>query len=68
MPHTSTYGLTNATLPYVLFIADHGLAEAVGRHASLRSGINVAGGEVVYPAVAESLGLEAHTVAEVLGV
>ncbi len=68
VPHTSTYGLTNATLPYVLFIADHGLAEAVGRHASLRSGINVAGGEVVYPAVAESLGLEAHTVAEVLGV
>ena len=68
VPHTSTYGLTNATLPYVLLIADMGLADAVTQHPSLRAGINVAGGEVVYPAVAESLGLEARSVAEVLGV
>ena len=67
VPQTSTYGLTNATLPYVLQLADHGLEGAVTVNGAIRSGINVAGGMVVHPAVAESLDLEYGTVSEVLG-
>jgi len=57
VPHTSTYGLTNATLPYVLLLADNGLKGAVEAAPELRSGLNVAAGEVVHRAVAESLGI-----------
>jgi alanine dehydrogenase len=67
VPQTSTYGLTNATLPYVLQLADHGVEGAVNVNGAIRSGINVANGELVHPAVAESLELEHRTVAEVLG-
>ena len=67
VPHTSTYGLTNATLPYVLQLADLGVEGAVTANGAIRSGLNVAKGEVVHPAVAESLELEYRTVAEVLG-
>ena len=67
VPHTSTYGLTNATLPYVLQIADLGVEGAVTANGAIRSGLNVANGQIVHPAVAESLDLEYHTVAEVLG-
>ena len=41
VPITSTYALTNATLPYVLALADHGVAEAARRDPGLRLGINV---------------------------
>ena len=44
VPITSTYALTNATLPYVLALADHGVAEAARRDPGLRPGINVAAG------------------------
>ena len=67
VPHTSTHGLTNATLPYVLEIADLGVEGAVTANGAIRSGLNVAGGHIVHPAVAESLDLEYRTVAEVLG-
>jgi alanine dehydrogenase len=67
VPHTSTYGLTNATLPYILKIADLGVEGAVTANGAIRSGLNVANGAIVHPAVAESLDLEYHTVAEVLG-
>jgi alanine dehydrogenase len=67
VPQTSTHGLTNATLPYVLQLADHGVEGAVGKNAAIRSGINVAKGELVHAAVGESLDLEHRTVAEVLG-
>jgi len=50
VPITSTYALTNATLPYILEIAEHGPDH-------LRGGINVANGRVVHPAVAESQGI-----------
>jgi alanine dehydrogenase len=58
VPITSTYALTNATLPYVLALADHGVAEAARRDPGLRLGINVAGGKVTHPAVAEGVGME----------
>ena len=44
VPITSTYALTNATLPYVLALADHGVAEAARRDPGLRLGVNVADG------------------------
>ncbi len=57
VPITSTYALTNATLPYVLELADHGVDEAIARHPGLALGVNVRGGEVTNPAVAHALGL-----------
>ena len=58
VPITSTKALTNATLPYVEAIADHGLEEAAAAGPALARGINVVGGRVVYEAVAEAHGLE----------
>jgi len=58
VPITSTKALTNATLPYVEAIADHGLAEAVARDAALARGVNVADGKITYEAVAEAHGLD----------
>jgi alanine dehydrogenase len=57
VPITSTYALTNATLPYVLALADLGPREAVARDPGLRLGVNIAGGAVTHPAVAEGVGL-----------
>ena len=54
VPVTSTKALTNATLPYVEAIADHGLARAVARDRSLARGVNVFEGKIVYEAVAEA--------------
>ena len=58
VPHTSTYALTNATLPYVVQLADHGLEEAVKQDSLLAKGVNVYKGSVVYEPVAEALSLE----------
>ena len=58
VPISSTYALTNATMPYVVALADHGIAEAARRDPGLRLGINVAGGKVTHPAVAEGVGIE----------
>jgi alanine dehydrogenase len=55
--HTSTYALTNATLPYVLKLADHGL-NALRMDDSLRKGLNVAAGKVTLQAIAEQFGYE----------
>jgi alanine dehydrogenase len=67
VPITSTYALTNATLPYVLALADHGAAEAARRDPGLRLGINVASGAVTHPAVADAVGIEYTPVEDVLG-
>jgi len=56
VPITSTYALTNATLPYATALADHGVAGAIRRDPGLRPGVNVAAGEVTHPAVAEAVG------------
>ncbi len=58
VPITSTQALTNATLPYAIALADHGLAGAIGRIPGLRPGVNVAAGRVTHPAVAEGVGME----------
>jgi alanine dehydrogenase len=67
VPISSTYALTNATLPYVVALADHGIAEAARRDPGLRLGINVAGGKVTHPAVAEGVGVEYVPPEEALG-
>jgi alanine dehydrogenase len=67
VPITSTYALTNATLPYVHQIADHGLRGAIAVDPGLRMGVNVAGGQVTHPAVAESVGMPFTPVEEVIG-
>jgi alanine dehydrogenase len=66
VPVTSTKGLTNATLPYVEAIAEHGLAEAVARDHSLARGVNVLDGHVTYEAVAEAHDLEYTPLEDVL--
>ena len=58
VPVTSTYALTNATLPYVISLAEHGVREAVRRDPGLRLGVNVVNGCVTHPAVAEGVGAE----------
>src|SRR5512139_510055 len=57
-PRTSTFALTNATFPYVIQIADKGYKKAMKENEALRKGLNLLGGQVVYQAVAESLGLK----------
>ena len=58
VPITSTKALTNATLPYVEAIAEHGLAEAVSRDRALARGVNVLHGKITYEPVAEAHDLE----------
>jgi alanine dehydrogenase len=66
VPITSTKALTNATLPYVEAIAEHGLAESVARDRSLARGVNVLDGKITYEAVAEAHGLEYFPLEDVL--
>ncbi|MDX6637955.1 MAG: alanine dehydrogenase [Solirubrobacterales bacterium] len=68
VPITSTYALTNATLPYVLSLADNGVVEASRRDPGLKLGINVAGGRITHPAVADGVGGEYVSPDEVLGI
>lgn len=58
VPHTSTYALTNATLPYQLEVAMFGPAEAARRDPALQLGVNTVAGQVTNAAVAEFLGVE----------
>ena len=57
VPITSTFALTNATLPYALALADNGVREAIARDPGLRGGVNVVNGRVTHPAVAEGVGM-----------
>ncbi len=57
VPRTSTLALTNATLPYVLQLADKGWQRAARENAELALGLNVVAGKVVYGPVAEAWGL-----------
>jgi alanine dehydrogenase len=58
VPHTSTYALNNATLPFVLDLAEHGWRDALKANVHLRNGLNVCRGKVTYREVADALGLE----------
>ncbi len=60
VPHTSTYALTNVTLPYALELANYGWREAMRRDPALAFGLNTYGGEVTYGPVAEAHGMSSH--------
>jgi alanine dehydrogenase len=55
---TSTYGLTNVTLPYALQLAKKGAERACRDNPALAQGVNIHKGKVTNPAVAETFGLE----------
>ena len=56
VPNTSTYALTNATLPYLKMLAEHGVEGAMGKSAPLRKGVRTYRGALTCHAVAESQG------------
>jgi alanine dehydrogenase len=66
VPITSTKALTNATLPYVEAIADHGVRAAVAADPALAKGVNVVEGKLTYEAVAEAHNLDYTPLADVL--
>ncbi|MHB8475238.1 MAG: alanine dehydrogenase [Steroidobacteraceae bacterium] len=57
VPRTSTFALTNATLPYVRALADHGWRQAIAYDPGLGRGLNVHAGQLTHEAVASALGL-----------
>jgi alanine dehydrogenase len=57
VPVTSTYALTNATMPYVLHLANAGVHGALADNPGLKLGVNVANGEVTYAPVADAVGV-----------
>jgi alanine dehydrogenase len=63
---TSTLALTNATFPYTLTLAGRGWEEACRQDRALALGVNIAGGRVTYPGVAEAFGLQYTPVSEIL--
>ena len=66
VPHTSTYALTNVTLPYAVELANRGWRDALRADSALAAGLNTPAGEVTNAPVAEALGVESRTLAEVL--
>ncbi|MFP3712226.1 alanine dehydrogenase [Puerhibacterium sp. TATVAM-FAB25] len=66
VPHTSTYALTNVTLPYAAALADLGWRDALRADPALAAGLNVHDGAVAHPGVAEAHGLAAADLADVL--
>ena len=66
VPRTSTFALTNVTLPFALQLAKHGAVEAFKRDPHLKNGVNTYKGKVTYKAVAEDQGLEYTPIDEFL--
>ena len=67
VPNTSTYALTNATLPYIVELANRGWREALRRDAALALGLNTHEGQVVYGPVADAHGLDRTDLHTLLG-
>ncbi len=67
VPHTSTYALTNVTLPYAVALADKGWRQALRDDRPLALGLNTHDGAVTYAGVAEAHGMESVELAAVLG-
>ena len=66
VPYTSTIALTNATLPYALQLAEKGWKQACRESNSLKLGLNIINGKVVYKGVADAFNLKYHDVEEFL--
>jgi alanine dehydrogenase len=58
VPITSTYALTNATMPYVVKLANRGVHAALASDPGFLNGLNVAAGEVTYAPVARDQGID----------
>ncbi len=67
LPLTSTLALTNATLPYVLQLANKGYRQALEESPALLKGLNIIGGKITYRKVAEAFGLEHHHAEALIG-
>ena len=67
VPHTSTYALTNVTLPYAVALADKGWRQALRDDRPLALGLNTHDGAITYAGVAEAHGMESVELAAVLG-
>jgi len=57
VPHTSTYALTNVTLPYAIAIANKGWEKAIANDEALAKGLNIHAGKIMYSAISEALGI-----------
>lgn len=66
VPHTSTLGLTNVTLPYAVQIANKGWETALNEDPELKRGLNITGGKIVYKDVAEAFDMEYTPIDEVI--
>ncbi|WP_433826023.1 alanine dehydrogenase [Actinoplanes sp. CA-015351] len=66
VPHTSTYALTNVTLPYALELANRGWRDALRTDPALAGGLNTFDGQVVYGPVADAHGMRSIPLTEVL--
>jgi alanine dehydrogenase len=66
VPHTSTYALTNVTIPYALELADHGWREALRRDPGLAEGLNTYDGQLTSEPVAAAHGMASVDIAEAL--
>jgi alanine dehydrogenase len=66
VPHTSTYALTNVTLPYAVELADKGWRQALADDAALAKGLNTLDGTVTYGPVAQAHGMSHTPLADVL--
>ncbi len=67
VPRTSTFALTNATLPYALKLANKGFFKAIASDAGLKAGINTYAGHCTYEGVAISQGLQYTSIDDLLG-
>jgi len=67
VPRTSTYALNHATLPFVIELADRGIAQALAANAHLRNGLNVCRGAITRPEVAAALGYASVPPLQALG-
>jgi alanine dehydrogenase len=66
VPHTSTYALTNVTLPYAVELADRGWMDALRADPALALGLNTHDGRLTYGPVAEAHGMEAVELPDLL--
>jgi alanine dehydrogenase len=66
VPRTSTFALTNATLPFALKLANKGFKDAIKADKHLKAGVNTYAGHITYEAVAESQGLSYKSLDELL--
>jgi alanine dehydrogenase len=67
VPNTSTYALTNATLPYAVALADKGWAQACRADHSLALGLNTHDGQLTNKPVGEAVGIDSINPDDVIG-